>query len=150
VIFISCTVERCAFVARILVEDDQEADQLVGPSSDWYPDRYPCPLCGERCVFSTKCLKEGGNIRDLSVREAFIAFNGVGLPGEHECSASRVQQLLTEHRVTEATTRHISGTPRCVLSKITLENGIVLHLGSSVHGAVVYRISEPSSYVAQE
>ena len=82
----------------------------------------------------------------LTVEEAFHAFNGVGLPGEQECSAARVAELLKTNVVKDVSVRHISGTSRCVLDRIQLNNDVVLYLGASTHGACVYRVKEPGSY----
>jgi hypothetical protein len=146
VIFIYCTLTTCRFVARIHGPDVEEVDHLVGPSSQWYPDKYPCPVCGERCAISTRSFDENYKCVDLTPQEAFIAFSGGGLPGEAECSASRVSSLLVQERVTNVKTRHIKGTNRCVIDRLQLESGIVLHLGASVHGACVYRVQEPPNY----
>lgn len=148
-IFISCTSTSCEFVARIQTPDETEADQLIGPSCDWYPDRYPCPVCDERCAISTKNMSTA-RVRDLTVHEAFVAFNKVGLPGEHECGATVVEKLLREQRIVDVSVRHISGTNRCTLDRLTLDNGVALYLASSVHGACVYRITKPESYVEPE
>ena len=110
----------------------------MGPSSDWYPDRYPCPSCGERCAVSTKHGE--GPITYLSAFEAFSAFNGAGLPGEQECSASRVSELLKGCSIKDVLVRHIKGTNRCTLDQIQLNDGTVLFLGASTHGACVYRV----------
>ena len=148
-IFISCTLVDCGFVARIHGPDVAEADHLVGPGSQWYPDRYPCPVCGERCAFSTRTLEHNVSVIDLTPHEAFIAFSGAGLPEDSECSASRVAELLCSERIKSVSTRHIRGTNRCTLDRIVLESGVVLHLGASTHGACVYRVQQPSSYAEE-
>ncbi len=79
-----------------------------------------------------------------------MAFNKVGLPGEHECGATVVEKLLKEHRIVDIDARHISGTNRCTLDQLKLDNGMILFLASSVHGACVYRITKPESYVDPE
>lgn len=145
-IFVACTSVDCDFVARVHGPDVEEVDHLIGPGSQWYPDKYPCPLCGERCAISTRCLEEKPNTVDLTPQEAFIAFSGAGLPGEAECSSTRVEKLLTEHPIMRVHTRHIRGTNRCTLDRLELDDGSILHLGSSVHGACVYRVQVPSNY----
>jgi hypothetical protein len=84
---------------------------------------------------------------DLTTKEAFIAFSGVGLPEEQECGASVVRNLILEQGVKDVTTRHIANTKRCLLERITLNDGTELYLGASSLGACVYRIKKASSYV---
>jgi len=148
-VFIACTYTECDFVAQISGLDEEEAEYLIGPKSDWYPDRYPCPKCGERCACFIK-LAEGDRVTHvLTAKEAFIAFSGAGMPGEQECSASRVEKLLTEHPITKVHTRHIRGTNRCTLDRLELADGTVLHLGSSTHGACVYRVVGAPTYAEE-
>lgn len=144
--FIACTYTECDFVAAITPSADEEVDYLIGPKSDWYPDRYPCPKCGERCAYCARLEGKDRPTVTLTVREAFIAFSGAGLPDEQECSATRVEKLLYEHPISKVYTRHISGTNRCTLDRLELNDGTVLHLGSSSHGACVYRISGPPQF----
>ena len=145
-IFITCPSDDCGFVARIHVDDVPEADSLIGPGSDWYPDNYPCPRCGEKSSFNVRS-DPMSRFTDLTPKEAFVAFSGVGLPSEQECSASKVRTLLLENKIKDVTTKHINGTSRCLLETIELDNGMVLYLGSSALGACVYRVKEPKSYV---
>jgi hypothetical protein len=145
-VFISCTSVSCDFVAGITVVDVDEAESLIGPKSEWYPDKYPCPTCGERCAFSTRKLDERRTQHFLNPMEAFVAFSGAGLPSEDECSSARVRGLLETKRVKSVVTRHIRGTSRCTLDCIELEDGTKLYLGASTHGACVYRVQSPHIY----
>lgn len=144
-IFVACSNDACMFTARILVAEAGEADLLVGPSSDWFPDKYPCPVCGERCVISAS-IDAGRRFVDLSVREAFMAFAGAGLPSEQECSATAVRALLEGAQISKAHTRHISGSNRCCLDRIELQDGTIIHIGASALGASVYRVQRPEKY----
>lgn len=145
-IFFCCTSISCDCVVRVHAPRTEEADLLIGPGSDWYPDRYPCPRCSEHMVFSTKLL-EPGRVHDLTPHEAFICFSGAGLPEEGECSATFVHQLLTTKRIKDVQTRHVGGTNRCTLDHIEFEDGTKLYLGASTHGACVYRVQSPHSYM---
>ena len=135
--FIACTYTECDFVACIHGPDTDEAEYLVGPKCEWYPDRYKCPKCGERCACFVKLAEGDHPSVTLTAQEAFVAFSGGGLPEEQECSASRVEKLLTECHIKRVFTRHIRGTNRCTLDRLELEDGTTLHLGSSAHGACV-------------
>jgi len=148
-IFIRCS--NCAFTMRVFGSDSAEMEGLVGPKSEWYPDRYPCPKCGERArtvVLDAKMLANL-NVLDLNPQEAFVAFSGGGLPGQGRCGAEVVKRALVGAIVKTVSVRHIKGTERCCLDSITLEDGKTLYLASSVYGAAVYRIAEPHSYVGE-
>jgi hypothetical protein len=146
-VFFSCTSSTCPFVGAVHALDEGEADGLIGTRSDWYPDRYPCPLCGSTCVINTRKLDERKVSAYLTPQEAFIAFSGAGLPSECECSAAAVRALLCGASVKLASTRHIQGTNRCTIDFLELMDGTRLYLGSSTHGACVYRVQKPHSYV---
>lgn len=148
-VFFSCTNLECCFVARVHGPDSKEIEHLLGPPSDWFPDKYPCPQCGSQCAVSTKS-NPGDRPVDLTAQEAFIAFSGGGLPTEQECSATRVEKLLRELSIKRVVARHIRGTNRCTLDLLELCDGTTLHLGASTHGACVYRISGSAQYVQKE
>lgn len=146
-IYIACSAEACARVYRVVAEDSVEFSYLLGQGSDWYPDNYPCPDCGHACTISAR-VEPNRHCIDLTTQEAFYAFSGAGLPSEQECGATVVRNLIAEHGVREAVTRHISGTQRCVVSQLLLGNGWTIFLGSSVHGACAYRVKKVNEYVA--
>jgi len=147
VIYIACTSTSCSFTAGVQAGEEAELDNLVGVNSDWYPDKYPCPVCGEACAVSTALPAESKEVAHLTVQEAFAAFSGAGLPNEQECSAARVKALLLEKRIEDVRVRHIRGTGRCTVERIVLEGGVTLHLAASAHGACVHRISTKSSFM---
>jgi hypothetical protein len=146
VIFFCCTSVDCLAVIRVTALDLEEFEHVIGQGSEWFPDKYPCPMCSERMAISTKCLEQNPKMYDLTPQEAFAAFSGAGMPSEQECSATRVRELLLTKRVVDVSARHIRGTNRSTLDRIELEDGIVLHLASSTHGACVYRIQVPFSF----
>lgn len=80
------------------------------------------------------------DIRDLSVQEAYAAFNGLGLPEERECSPTAVRMALRSP-VKAVNVKLLRGSNRSLIESLELESGDVLHFGSSPFGAVVYRIS---------
>jgi hypothetical protein len=147
VIFYACTSVSCSAILRVAGFDGDEVNLLIGRESEWFPDKYPCPTCGERMAVHTKCPEADPKFIDLSPQEAYSAFCGAGLPSEQECSASRVRELLITQRITDVRVRHIRGTNRCTLDQIILENGLTLHMASSTHGASVYRIQAPGAFV---
>lgn len=145
-IFYACTSVDCPAVIRVVAFDDEELSHLIGNDSEWFPDKYPCPVCGERMAIHTKCPEADPRFIELTAQEAYSAFAGAGLPNEQECSAARVRELLTHLRIVDVHVRHIRGTNRCTLDRIMLEGGLILHLASSAHGASVFRIQARGAF----
>lgn len=147
-ITIACT--KCAHAIRV-VGDVSEVDQLVGQRSDFWPDKYVCFHCGERCEgFLTPEISEFVlaklNIFDLTPNEAFAALNGMGVPSEHTCCADVVVPLLEAQGI-KVKGRELRGQQRYFLDEIHLPDGTKLFFGASPQGAVIYRITKPHSYV---
>jgi len=149
VIFISCT--ECGFTVRVFGSDDAEMENLVGPGSDWYPDKFPCPKCEGSAAITSIEGKMLPNLKviDLNPQEAFVAFSGGGLPPEWDCTVTSVQNVLVNSTIESVSLRPIAGTKRCCLDSITLRGGMRVYLASSVHGAAVYRIAGPHSYTKE-
>jgi hypothetical protein len=106
-------------------------------------------LCCPRCAGQVVSVKYKDiddavlnyfSIIDLLTEEFFRAQKGLGLPDERECDLETVQRLLTPSLV-HVVGRDIPNTGRAVIDRLELEDGTVLHLGASAHGAVVYRIT---------
>lgn len=149
-IYIVC--EKCSSALRVTPgksTDDEgeavEAEDLVGPACEWYPDKYPCPKCGElgRLVEAVDpMVLPFLQITDVTPFEAFRALCGVGLPEEHDCGTTAVELLFTTKRVKSVETRPIRGSNRCILDSVEFEDGTRAHLASSSLGATVFRISK--------
>jgi hypothetical protein len=147
VIYIVCP--SCLSALRVSPGTDNEAEELLGESCDWYPDKYPCPRCEQPCTLAT--VVDSDTLRKLDVAdvtpmEAFVALSGAGLPEEQDCSATAVGKLFTEKRVKAVATRLIRNSNRCAVDHIEFEDGCKAYFGASSHGAVVYRISRPGKY----
>jgi hypothetical protein len=147
VIYLAC--QSCDAVLRVCPGEEGEIESLLGTGSEWYPDRYPCPRCTGKCAFTTIMdpLRLAASCTiDLKPQEAFVALCGAGLPEEHDCGSTAVEQLFTSKKVTKVSTRQIRGSNRCVLDVVEFEDGTVAYLGSSTFGATIFRISKPHSY----
>ena len=57
--------------------------------------------------------------------------------------------MILEQGVKDVVTTHISGTNRCLLERIILNDGTELFLGASALGASVYRVRKAESYVRE-
>ena len=127
-----------------------EAEGLLGVSSEYYPDGYPCFRCGERMEFVPAAdpnALRAVEMFDVTPQEAIAAMGGLGLPEERECSAAAIRALLDGAQVKHISTRQIRGSHRCLIDFIEIEDGTKVYLGSSAYGATVYRVVQPSSYV---
>ena len=131
--------------------DFNEADYLVGPSSEWYPDRYPC--WNDECTGLATFLQNIDvdalrrlSVRDLNPQEAFLALNKMGMPEERDCTAAAVQLVFKESPVKHVNARQLQDSHRSVVDHIELDNGVKVYLAASPDGAIVYRISKPHSY----
>lgn len=138
---------NCRFGIRVIADSVDEIQNLVGPSSPFWPDQYRCPKCestmtaAREQVVDPKVL-ETIHLQDLSPMEAFIALQGCGLPDEIEdCKGGVIRFLLLKHPIVDIRFADIPNTSRCRLDAIELDGGITLHLGASAHGATVFRIS---------
>lgn len=148
-IIVACLI--CRLAIRIL-GDPLEVERLVGSESEFWPTSYPCPECGAMA----KGMKEAEadpialnvmEMKELTPAEAFIAFNGMGLPSERACGEEQVRALF------QTPVRKVVGqqakTGRFVIEHIQFWDGTKLYLGASPSGAVVYKISAPPAYTLE-
>jgi hypothetical protein len=128
----------------------EECTQLIGPKSEWWPDRYVCPRCGAQAAgtdeMSLPRAIHTADIIDLTPIEMFSALSGFGLPDEMPSSVENVSQTLSSSPIKRVVGQNVPGTKRCSIDFVELENGVRIYLGASTHGAVVYRITKPVSY----
>lgn len=151
-ILLAC--EACRRALRV-TGDLEEANALVGPNSDQWPDRFICQDCGGRVLGAltaeaTEDALRALAVRDVTPQEAFAALQGLGLPEERICCAEVIEPLLGAHGV-QAKGRQLTGsTPRYVLDELVLPDGTRICLGASPQGALVYRVVTPHSYAQKE
>lgn len=146
--------KACAAVYRIDTGsvDPVEAQSLVGMRSDWWPNRYPCVLCGGMAEMADSidpAALAAMAKYDLTPQEAFAAFNGLGLPDEQDCGPAAVKEVLQSSGVKDVVVEQLRGSNRSILRRIVMEDGRTLHLASGAMGALVYRISKPRSHVQE-
>lgn len=145
-IYIVCL--DCKSALRV-VGDIDEVRSLIADDSEWYPDKYPCWKCSARAKLmysiESNALPQL-DMRDLTPQEAFLALSGVGLPEEQDCSVTAVTSVLKRATIMEVVVRPIRNSSRSCLDCLILSDGTKVYLGSSVHGATVYRIATPHHY----
>ena len=79
-------------------------------------------------------------VLSLSAEEFFRALCGYGLPDEIGAEPEIVQALLLSSKITGVSLFR-SPLGRSVLERLDLENGTCLHLASSRHGPVVFKVT---------
>jgi hypothetical protein len=137
-----------------LDDEPERVATLVGEKSDYWPSSYPCLECPAkdgRVVQETSIapdLLAKLRIRDLGSEEYFRALLGLGTPDEDLPTLQNVRVALRSP-VKSVKGTDVRATGRCIVTSLELEDGTTLYLGASSHGAVVYRISKPTSYVAK-
>ena len=125
-----------------------DPERLVGPGSDFWPNDYICVACdaGVTAIMESeadpKTLPKM-RLRDLEAHELLAALSGCGLPEEAACSAQVVAQIFATKQVVSVQCRDVPNTGRSLLESLTFADGTKMHLASSTHGAVVYRIRHP-------
>lgn len=142
---------RCALAIRVL-DVGEEVDILIGERSDFWPVRYPCPECGRNTKpVSEESIPKTSQVMDLTAKEAFIAYSGVGLPKQRKFSAEDIETKLKETPV-----RSVHGSPvdgeagRYLIEHLELWDGTKVYFGSSPLGAVIYRVAPPNSYAEEK
>jgi len=145
VIYLFC--EKCQLCLRVSPGSAGELDTLFGGE-----ETYPCPR--PKCTGTVEVVPllqfsaaSRLDIIDVTPHEAHAAINGLGMPGEKECSAAAVSKLLVDKRVVRVNAVQIRGSHRCVLNMLELEDGTCVYIGSSAYGATVYRVAPKHSYV---
>lgn len=148
-IIIVCTA--CKAGLRVGPGAEGESEMLFGQGSDYYPDKYPCFRCEKNIAKFVPAMSSDAlaqlDLFDVTPTEAFAAINGLGIPGEQECSAAAVKRFTEGRTVKSINVRQIRNSHRCLIDGIVLDNGVTLYLGSSALGATVYRVALPHSYV---
>lgn len=143
----------CHLVVRVLGEPAQ-VHPLVGTGSEFWPNKYDCPRCGQRAEGRLErevpgALLGQAEVRDLTPEEAYAAFLGVGMPEEQACSLADVQALLVQVPICRVVGHDVPGQARTVLDRLELTDGTQVYFGASGDGAVIYRIRRRSHYAAR-
>lgn len=147
-ILIVCS--NCMHAIRVTGEDD-ETNFLVGEKSEFWPDKFTCYHCFCTCsgVLETEATPEvlrALDIVELNPQEAYAAIQGLGLPKEKECRFEMIARLFKEHPVKAVRGQDITGTSRCAIYDMELNDGTRVYFAASTHGAIVYRVVLPHSY----
>lgn len=148
-ILILCPKCRCAL--RV-TGDVAEMHALVGPGSEFWPDKFACFKCegpAQGFLESEIELKAAVEIKDVSPGEAYAAIHGLGVMQERDISTEIVRELLSTHPVRRVVCKDIIGAARVMVETIELWDGTRLHFGASNEGAVIYRVTQPHSYVKE-
>ena len=125
-------------------------DSLVGTASEFWPDKYVCPVCRGLCVGVHEGMAYGSvPTRDIEPMELYAAMHGLGLPGEMVCDGETVRSLLKEG-VEKVAGFDVPGTTRFIVDYLVLKDGSRVYFGASPHGAIIYRITRKHNYTAKQ
>ncbi|WP_394831791.1 hypothetical protein LVJ94_35275 [Pendulispora rubella] len=144
---------HCGLVLRVL-GDDAETETLVGPRATEWPDGFRCATCGKQAKGlieheASPGALEAARVVEVTPQEAFAALNGLGLPEEQSCTASKVRALLQSSPIRRVAGQDVSCAARFRIEHVELENGTRVYFGAGAEGAVIYRIAPPISYTAR-
>jgi len=144
-ILVYCTA--CFTGARVL-GPKEELWPLIGPASEFWPDKFKCVRCDGAAQGALELEVDMEVMRKLKLvevtaQELFTAQMGLGLPDEQGCDFTTVRNLFLNKRVVRVKGATVPNTNRSVLECLFFEDGTRLYLGSSPHGAVVYRLAKP-------
>lgn len=148
-IYIVCTNCRTALCTH---GDPDEVESLLGERSDYYPDKYPCCVCGAmgqyvRCIEPTALSSMA--VHELTPQEVFAVLNGMGLPEEQECGPAAIQKVFHDSKVTKVHAKIIPGTNRSMLDSLEFEDGTRMYFGVSPTGPTIYRIARKRSFTRE-
>lgn len=144
----------CRQAIRVM-GDPTEGQFLIGDKSEFWPDRYPCFNCsGKARGYHEPELEpeviHSLQFHNLSPIEAFMAFEGLGIPEEQNCVEEVVHGLLTGHAVKKVEGRQHPYQTRFYIDSIEFDNGVVMYLSASPQGACVYRVRKPFKGYAEK
>lgn len=147
---ISIVCKVCSTALRVNGELN-EVETLVGQTSEYWPNRYPCFRCnafaeGFLTPEVSHTVWSVVEVFDVTAQEAFAALHGMGIPAERNCCSDVILPLLQAVGV-KARGRDVRGQQRFILNELELPDGTKLHLAPSPEGPLVYRITKPHSYV---
>jgi rubredoxin len=146
------TCEGCGSIYRVMQQHDgADVDLIVGEHSEFWPNKYTCPRCGARAAGAHEDALPRGfqtvSIIDLTAEELLAALYALGLPEERKTALADVQGRLTKNWIAHVVGHDVAQTGRCCIDYLEMADGTKIYLGASTHGAVVYRVVSPASYV---
>ena len=139
------TCNSCLTRFEILVEPKDIG--LIKQVADASGNTAPCPrLCGGRINLTgnpildtvAPMMKEPLH---LTATQYFQAVKGLGLPDEIPHDKDVITALLRAYAVVDTVLQEDNG--KFYLHEIHLSNGIILHLGAGLRGAIVIKITKP-------
>ena len=140
----------CGYALRVNGEV-RDVDQLVGQSSDFWPNKYTCFSCGKQADgFLTPEVSSLAlatlTVIDVTAEEAFAALNGMGIPEERTCCAEVVLPYFEDQGI-KVKGKQPRGTQRYIVEELEFPDGTKMFFAPSPQGATIYRITRKHSYV---
>lgn len=87
-------------------------------------------------------VSEIRNFRWVTAKELYQASAGIGFTSERDCSPDSLKRLLHGIRIIGSELQTTGDPKKSILMSLTLETGKVIHLSSSVKGAIIYKVTE--------
>lgn len=135
-----------------------ESDHTVFTVSKLDPETFllavviNCPTCHKTINLITDdnfCIEPCNQIINLSAKELFRAANGLGLPDSEEVSVPRVNNLSKDSKILSVSLKQ-STSGKTIIEEMIItpfvrkglfQRNYTLHFGTSVQGAVIYKIT---------
>jgi DNA-directed RNA polymerase subunit RPC12/RpoP len=124
--------------------------KLGDPDKNLLGKSMRCPnyvRCGGKIVHRkwTDKIGEIRNYRWTAAKELYQASSGLGFSNERNCSQESLRKLLHGTRIINTEMQDTGDPKKSILMSLTLENGKIVHLSSSVKGAIIYKVTEISN-----
>jgi hypothetical protein len=82
--------------------------------------------------------------RWIKALHLYQASLGIGFPEERKCSPKHLTQLLVGSRIKTVNLDNAPDPKKSIILSISLDNGKVVHIGTSTKGAIIYKVTEES------
>jgi hypothetical protein len=82
------------------------------------------------------------NFRWTTAKELYQASAGIGFSSERDCSSESLRRLLHGTRIISTDLQDTGDPQKSIMLSMTLETGKVIHLSSSIKGAIIYKVTE--------
>lgn len=132
---------QCGRCKQSFLVRAEDPDKNLLKSTMRCPNYVNCKWKIRRKNFTTN-THTISNARWVSAIELFQAAAGIGLAEERECSPKDIQKLLVGSRVVKAHVLEAPDPKRALLLSMTLDNGKVIHLTTSIKGPMVYKVTK--------
>lgn len=138
-LFYKCTDPACAFGVHV----SGTADEL----NILMKQEHICPKCKRVLKYSpTFTGYDKREVMKMGFKEFYGAVNGMGLPNETVTHKEPVVAMLRACQIVDVDAEEVEG--RCIINRLTLDNGVTLHFAASGYGAAVFKATRGEDYAS--